>query len=207
MHEHGNPHKKNAGGDSVQLYAQGPEGILLHSTVIDTGDGNYTVSAWPVVAGPYHLSVLVSALEPSRWALGYRQGVGLSVFRVPSFCACARLHSKRGVGGMSEHKQASPILSCSASPPERQNPPKIKWRYTCTTSSSATTTKKRQECGASDGGGARVRQPLPAGGGGGSRRGERLSGVRGGDRFAPRGRRVRHVSVHDKVRRGAFLAA
>lgn len=46
---------------------------MLHGGAVDTGDGNYTVSAWPVVAGAYHMSVLVSALEPSRWALGYRQ--------------------------------------------------------------------------------------------------------------------------------------
>lgn len=56
------------------MYAQGPGGVLLHSSVIDVGDGNYTVSAWPVVSGAYHVSVLVSALEPSQWALGYRQG-------------------------------------------------------------------------------------------------------------------------------------
>eukprot|EP00752_Nemacystus_decipiens_P001537 g1506.t1 len=66
---------RGVGGDSVQMYAQGPGGVLLLSSVFDTGDGNYTVSAWPVVAGAYHVSVLVSALEPSRWALGYRQGV------------------------------------------------------------------------------------------------------------------------------------
>lgn len=64
----------NAGGDSVQVFAQGPGGVLLHGSVTDTGDGNYGVSAWPVVAGAYHVSVLVTALEPSRWALGYRQG-------------------------------------------------------------------------------------------------------------------------------------
>lgn len=60
------------------MYAQGPGGVLLHGSVVDTGDGNYTVSAWPVVAGAYHMSVLVSALEPSRWALGYRQGTRMS---------------------------------------------------------------------------------------------------------------------------------
>lgn len=46
---------------------------MLYGSAVDTGDGNYTVSAWPVVAGAYHMSVLVTALEPSRWALGYRQ--------------------------------------------------------------------------------------------------------------------------------------
>eukprot|EP00903_Cladosiphon_okamuranus_P013586 g12653.t2 len=63
---------RGVGGDRVQMYGQGPGGVLLHGNVTDTGNGNYTVSAWPVVAGAYHVSVLVSALEPSRWALGYR---------------------------------------------------------------------------------------------------------------------------------------
>lgn len=54
------------------MYGQGPGGTILHGNVTDTGDGNYTVLAWPVLAGAYHMSVLVSALEPSRWALGYR---------------------------------------------------------------------------------------------------------------------------------------
>ncbi|CAM9570598.1 unnamed protein product, partial [Ectocarpus fasciculatus] len=70
---HGN--HRGVGGDSVQMYARGPGGVMLHGGAVDTGDGNYTVSAWPVVAGAYHMSVLVSALEPSRWALGYRQDV------------------------------------------------------------------------------------------------------------------------------------
>lgn len=64
--------KQNAGGDSIKAYAKGPSGLVFHGSVIDTGDGNYTVSSWPVVAGGYQMSVLVSALEPSRWALGYR---------------------------------------------------------------------------------------------------------------------------------------
>lgn len=55
------------------MYGQGPGGVILHAgSVVDSGDGNYTLSAWPVVAGAYHMSITVSALEPSRWALGYR---------------------------------------------------------------------------------------------------------------------------------------
>ncbi|CAM9146088.1 unnamed protein product, partial [Ectocarpus sp. 8 AP-2014] len=68
---HGN--HRGVGGDSVQMYARGPGGVMLHGGAVDTGDGNYTVSAWPVMAGAYHMSVLVSSLEPSHWALGYRQ--------------------------------------------------------------------------------------------------------------------------------------
>ena len=65
------------GGDSVQAYAKGPGGLVFHGSVVDKGNGNYTVSAWPVLAGVYQMSVLISALERSRWALGYRQGSAL----------------------------------------------------------------------------------------------------------------------------------
>lgn len=61
-----------AGGDTIQAYGKGPGGVEYHGSVIDRGNGNYSVSAWPVVAGAYQMSVLVSALERSRWALGYR---------------------------------------------------------------------------------------------------------------------------------------
>ena len=62
-----------AGGDAIQAYGKGPGGVTYHGNVTDRGNGSYSVSAWPVVAGAYQMSVLVSALERSRWALGYRQ--------------------------------------------------------------------------------------------------------------------------------------
>lgn len=45
---------------------------MIHGSVTDAGDGDHYVSAWPVVAGPYQMSVLISSMEHSRWALGYR---------------------------------------------------------------------------------------------------------------------------------------
>lgn len=72
---------------------------MFHGSVVDMGNGNYTVSAWPVVAGAYQMSVLVSALEPSRWALGYRQDLSneklQEKFRAFLFVESATTHVAR----------------------------------------------------------------------------------------------------------------
>lgn len=92
---------------------------MLHGGAVDTGDGNYTVSAWPVVAGAYHMSVLVSALEPSRWALGYRQEHLVSVTRKNlnnkrgNICACSRHHPQQNAPPLKSMKSSSRFITAT----------------------------------------------------------------------------------------------
>lgn len=74
------PCAKQTGGDSVHAHAIGPGGMVFHGSVVDAGNGNYELSLWPAIAGAYQMSVLISPLEQSRWALGYRQGTALRIF-------------------------------------------------------------------------------------------------------------------------------
>lgn len=67
---------------------------MFHGSAIDQGDGNYAVSAWPVVAGAYQMSVLIRALEPSRWALGYRRDI---TTMKPLACRCRNLLYALGI--------------------------------------------------------------------------------------------------------------
>lgn len=60
--------------------------MVFHGSVVDEGNGNYTLSSWPAIAGAYQMSVFISPLEQSRSALGYRQDAALRI------CDCLQCH-------------------------------------------------------------------------------------------------------------------
>ncbi|CAM9917254.1 unnamed protein product, partial [Choristocarpus tenellus] len=68
---HGQTASCFAGGETVQMYAKGPDGILIHGTVNESDSGKYMVSFWPAFAGAYTMTVIINGgtLGASQWAL------------------------------------------------------------------------------------------------------------------------------------------
>ncbi|CAM9272770.1 unnamed protein product, partial [Discosporangium mesarthrocarpum] len=68
---------RSTGGDTVQMYAKGPDQVMIHGSITDGGFGGYMVSFWPSVAGAYRMSVVIDSsgqdeLSDLQWARGYR---------------------------------------------------------------------------------------------------------------------------------------